>query len=270
MSQNYIKKVYSFFGECGLIVEGKANTFSNNITLTRNDVITLYDLVCSDDSPLPKNVSQINYMFCTYYFQADYFPKAIDSFYKRIFLEFEKNPDAKLTKERLYFIFNVVEFCHKYHKFDAESLKYFLAYMNKFKDTTKTYKEYVLYTLYIAMLYYELKDYQKCILACNEAIPYLEDWKRSGSSYSPILYNYLKSTSNLLIVMAEKENPKKNKASNNKQSSNPPKKKQQPENASNQSIEIEEQKYEMVSPENLIEGLIVVKGIEPYSDFINP
>ncbi|MCQ2815978.1 MAG: tetratricopeptide repeat protein [archaeon] len=208
MSKEYINKVNNFFGTFGLIIQGKANQFYQSLTLSQNDVVTLYDIVTQPNSPF-KNYMR-NYVLCTLYYQSYYYPQAIRSFFEYASKEFRENRDTSLSKERLYFIFNIAEFAYKHHKFDQNALSFLINQLNSFGQMTKNLEEFILFKLYSAVLLYEYKDYSKSNEVCYETIPYVTDaLERSNKTQSSNnLYKYIELNIRMIMLMNEKEDPK--------------------------------------------------------------
>ena len=210
MTEEYTNKILAFLGEDGLIIKGKANDFYNTLSLTKTDVATLYDVVASQNSPLRQRVDLDNFMLCTFFFQAYHFPKAVDSFFSYVTNDFKKKGNnVQLSRERLIFVFNIVEFAHKYHKYDKSGLNFLIGYLNKFSNMSKDLIDFILFKHYSAILLYEYKEYASSNGQCYEVIPYITDaLENTGNDERTMnLIKYVQLNINLLMLMNEKEDP---------------------------------------------------------------
>lgn len=206
MTQQWLNKVVSFFGEQGLIIQAKANEFYAGKSLTKNDLIICFDVVSMTGGPLTNRVSISNYMACTLYFQSSYFPTAIQAFYR--FVEKNLKEDDAPNKEKLYTVFNVIEFEHKYHYCSQKELSFLITYLNKFSSMSKTLLEFILFKIYSAILLCEIKNFGRSNEQAYEAIPYITDaLQRRNPPEVQRLYQFIELVNSLIVLRNEKEDP---------------------------------------------------------------
>lgn len=210
-TNQYVNKIYEFVGQDGLIICGKANEFCGVPKLSKNNFVILYDVAVIRKNPLIAPQSVPNFLCVAYYYQAEYLIKNAGPMgIKYIKSEFQSKGNNILTKERLYFLFNVIEFTHKFHGLDMNALRFIMDYLNKYKDSTFSLRDYILSQYYTAVLYYELKEYQNSENTANSAIAYLFDALEGNDQQSMNVYKYLNTNLSLLILMDKKESPDKN------------------------------------------------------------
>lgn len=169
MVEQIIENLKFYFKE-GLIINAKAQHYVDYNKFKSEDLNILYDYLTKSDLT---NIQNINYIICVLYYISVKSPNAREVFYQKV--EKAINLNFPINDANMYIIFNIIEFEEKFRIANEEDLKFFLQYLNKYSSHEKNFDNSILFFYYQSVLFYFLKEYDKCKECNNDITSFIND-----------------------------------------------------------------------------------------------
>ena len=165
----FISKMTKYFGDEGLIIYSRSNNFFEENTITREDIMMYYELLCNKENIIPKNISKPNHIACCLFYLTKLNPEKKAIFNSKVIanLNLEKDP---VNDMNMFLIFNVIEYDTEFLHSEGNKTQFLSTYLHKFIAMNKTLENFLLFQYYDALLYYINKNMHQSTKNVNSLI----------------------------------------------------------------------------------------------------